>query len=321
MFDDLVFIAQISLKSSVAVMIAALGEIYAERSGVLNLGVEGMMLVGALTGFAVGLVTGNPYLALAGAMAAGGLLALLHGFFVITLRGNQVLSGLALTVLGVGLTSFLGRPLIDDTGLRLKAWAVPGLSKIPFFGDVFFNQNPLVYLALILVPLGSLILFRTTLGLKIRAVGEDAAAADAAGVGVSAIRYGCTVTGGLLAGLAGSYMSLAYTPGWKENMTAGQGWIAIGMVIFATWKPGRGVFRSLAFRRTDGPPVLFSSHGGGSTSGVCPAYAALSADHSGSGHRHPAREHQEDRRGPGGPGTAVLPGGLTRGRAVVSGQK
>ena len=247
MFDDLTFIAQISLKSSVAVMIAALGEIYAERSGVLNLGVEGMMLMGALTGFAVGLATGNPYLALAGAMAAGGLMALIHGFFVITLKGNQVLSGLALTVLGVGLSSFLGRPLIDDTGIRLKAWPVPGLSQIPFFGDVLFNQNPLVYLALILIPLGSLVLFRTTLGLKIRAVGEDAAAADAAGVGVSAIRYGCTVAGGMMAGLAGSYMSLAYTPGWKEHMTAGQGWIAIGMVIFATWKPGRAFFGALLF--------------------------------------------------------------------------
>ncbi|MFV0349924.1 MAG: ABC transporter permease [Halodesulfovibrio sp.] len=247
MLDDITFIAKIAMKSSVAVCFAALGEIYAERSGVLNLGVEGMMLMGALAGVAAGSATGNPVLATLGGMAVGGLLALLHAFFAITLRVNQTLSGLALTILGAGLSSFLGRAYIGKAALRMKVYVVPYLSDIPVIGNVFFKQTPLVYLAYILVPLGAWLLFRTRLGLKIRAVGEDAASADAVGVNVAAIRYGCTVFGGCMAGLGGAYLSLAYTPGWKENMTMGQGWIAIAMVIFATWYPFRAFLGALLF--------------------------------------------------------------------------
>jgi simple sugar transport system permease protein len=248
MMEDLAFIGQIAVKSSIAVLLATLGEIVAERSGVLNLGVEGMMLVGALCGVAAGVATGNPVIAAAAGALAGGLLALMHGFFAITLRVNQVLSGLALTILGMGMTSFVGRPLIGTPpGVRLRALPIPGLADIPIIGDILFRQSALAYLAYILVPLCWFILFRTGTGLKIRAAGEDAAAVDAAGINVNHIRYGCTFVGGLGAGLAGAYLSLSYTPGWKESMTGGQGWVAIAMVIFATWNPLRAVIGAFLF--------------------------------------------------------------------------
>jgi len=248
MIEDLAFIGQIAIKSSIAVLLATLGEIVTERSGVLNLGVEGMMLVGALCGVAAGVATGNPILAAAAGALAGGLLALMHGFFAITLQVNQVLSGLALTILGLGITSFLGRPLIGmRPGVRLQAVPIPSLADIPVIGDIFFRQSMLAYLAYLLVPLCWILLFRTGTGLKIRAAGEDAAAVDAAGINVARIRYLCTFVGGLGAGLAGAYLSLSYTPGWKESMTGGQGWVAIAMVIFATWNPLRAVIGAFLF--------------------------------------------------------------------------
>ena len=177
MMEDLAFIGQIAVKSSIAVLLATLGEIVAERSGILNLGVEGMMLVGALCGVAAGVATGNPVIAAAVGALAGGLLALVHGFFAITLRVNQVLSGLALTILGMGMTSFVGRPLIGTApGVRLRTLPIPGLADIPIVGDILFRQSALAYLAYILVPLCWFVLFRTGTGLKIRAAWEDAAA-------------------------------------------------------------------------------------------------------------------------------------------------
>lgn len=247
MIDDIVFISQITIKSSVGVLFAAIGEIFTERSGVLNLGVEGMMLAGALAGAAIGVAGGSPLAAISGGILAGGLLAMVHSFFAITLRANQTLSGLAIAILGIGLSSFLGRPIIGEVGIRLRAVAIPYLENIPVVGEIFFNQSVLVYLAYVLVPLSSYVLFNTRLGLKIRSVGEDAVSADAVGVNVIGIRYGCTLFGGMLAGLGGCYLSLAYTPGWKENMTAGQGWIAIAMVIFSLWSPYRAVFGALLF--------------------------------------------------------------------------
>ncbi|MFW5791813.1 MAG: ABC transporter permease [Desulfohalobiaceae bacterium] len=247
MISDLVFVAQIAIKSSVAVLLASVGEILAERSGVLNLGVEGMMLVGALAAAVTGILTGNPVLAICGGIGAGGIMALIHAVFAVTLRSNQVLSGLALTILGMGLTSFLGRPFIGKAAVRLKVLPVPGLSEIPIIGPVLFKQPAMAYAAYMVVPLTWYLLFRTRLGLKIRATGEDAASVDTAGISVARIRYGCTLAGGMLAGLAGSYLSLSYTPGWKDSMTSGQGWVAIAMVIFATWNPLRAVLGALLF--------------------------------------------------------------------------
>lgn len=247
MIDDVVFIAQISIKSSVAVLLATIGEIITERSGILNLGVEGMMIVGALAGFAVGFATQNPYAAVVAGALAGGMLSLIHAFFTIKLRSNQVLCGLALTILGVGLANFMGRPLIGESGVRIRAFAVPYLSDIPYLGEIFFQQSPYAYGAYILAPLAWYILFKTRFGLMLRAVGEDAASADAAGVNVGLTRTAAIFIGGLFSGLAGSYLSLSYTPGWKETMTGGQGWIAIAMVIFCTWNPLRAFWGALLF--------------------------------------------------------------------------
>lgn len=247
MIEDFVFISKIAMKSSVAVLFAALGEIYAERSGVLNLGVEGMMLIGALSAVVTGIATGNPWLGVAGGVIAAGLFSLIHAFFAITLRVDQTLSGIALTILGAGLASFLGRAYIGKAALRMKVWSVPYLQDIPIVGKIFFTHTPLVYVAYVLLPLSAYILFRTRTGLKIRAAGEDAGSADAMGVNVVLLRYLCTFFGGCMAGLGGAYLSIAYTPGWKEGMTMGQGWVAIAMVIFATWYPFRAFLGALLF--------------------------------------------------------------------------
>jgi len=245
--STLIFVLSITIQSSMAVLFASIGEVFTERSGVLNLGVEGMMLVGALSGFATAQATGSLALGVLGAMATGGLLALIHGAFTITLRANQVVCGLALVILGTGLASFLGRPLIGRVGVRFLPWPVPILSEVPVLGPVLFVQVPLVYLGYVLVPAAWFFLFHTRPGLNLRAVGENPAAADTAGIPVARTRYLWTAFGGALAGLAGAYLSLAYTPGWKENMTSGQGWIAIAMVIVGLWNPWRAALGALLF--------------------------------------------------------------------------
>jgi len=244
---SVVFILSIAVRSSMAVLFATIGEIFAERSGVLNLGVEGMMLMGALAGFVVTHATQDLLLGVAAAMAAGGLLALLFGVFAVTLRANQVVCGLALTILGAGLSSFLGRPVIGRMGPRFMPLSIPILSEVPILGPALFEQNAMVYAGYLLVPVAWFIVYRTRQGLNLRAAGENPAAADAAGLSVAGIRYGWTILGGMLAGLGGAYLSLSYSPGWKENMTAGQGWIAIAMVIFALWNPWRGALGAFLF--------------------------------------------------------------------------
>jgi general nucleoside transport system permease protein len=244
---SLIFILSIAIQSSTAVLFATIGEIFTERSGVLNLGVEGMMLMGALSGFAATYYSHSLFLGVLASMVVGGILALIQGFFTITLRANQVVCGLALAILGIGLSSFLGRPIIGRVAERCVAVPVPLLQEIPFAGPVFFNQNLFIYFSYLLVPCGWFFLYHTRPGLSLRSVGENPAAADTAGIPVIRIRYLWTIFGGSLAGLGGAYLSLSYTPGWKENMTSGQGWIAIAMVIFALWNPLRAVLGSLFF--------------------------------------------------------------------------
>lgn len=244
---DIALLGQIAVKSSIAVLFAALGETMAERSGVLNLGVEGMMLAGCLAGFVAGAATGDGMTGLLAAAAAGGALAFVHAFFSITLRSNQTLSGLAIALLGQGLASVFGRAYLGQNGVRISAYAIPYLSDVPVLGRMFFVQPWPAYLAYFFVLAFWLLLYRTRLGLAVRAAGEDADAADAAGVPVLRLRWLCTVLGGALAGMGGGYLSLAYTPGWKESMTAGQGWIALAMAIFAAWSPLRAFFAALFF--------------------------------------------------------------------------
>jgi len=223
------------------ILLATLGEIVTERSGVLNLGLEGLMLVGAMSAFGVAHVTGSAALGVLAGTAAGGLLAALHALVTVALRADQVVSGLALAFLGGGLAAVLGAPLVEvrqavDT---LPVVAIPGLSDLPLLGPVLFAQNVMVYLALALVPLVAAFLRYTRAGLHLLAVGEHPAAADSLGVRVGRVRAVAVVVGGLFAGLAGASLSLAVTPGWVDGMTAGQGWIAVALVIFARWDPWR----------------------------------------------------------------------------------
>ncbi len=220
-------------------LLAALGELVVERSGVLNLGVEGMMVMGAVCGFGAGYLTGSPSLGILAGVAAGVGLSLLFAFLTLTLVANQVATGLALTLLGLGLSGLIGESLVGQPGARLAKLDLPVLTDIPFLGPVVFGQDVLVYVSILLTIATAHVLFRTRLGLVIRAVGDSHDSAHALGYGVIAVRYGCVMFGGGCAGLAGAYLSLAYTPQWIENMTAGRGWIALALVVFASWRPGR----------------------------------------------------------------------------------
>ncbi len=231
-------------------LFAAIGEIFSERAGVLNLGVEGMMLIGAVAGFATGVATGNPWLGVLVAMAAGGLLSLVHGVMTIHLRADQVVSGLALTFLGTGLARVLGESVSGASNTELiPLLTIPVLSAIPLIGPIFFtDQRALVYVGYLLVPIAWYWINRTRPGLHLRAVGEYPAAADAQGIGVYRIRYAYVFVGGMLAGLAGATITLAISPGWFGDQTVnGRGWIAIGLVIFAQWNPLRAAFGALLF--------------------------------------------------------------------------
>jgi simple sugar transport system permease protein len=241
--------------SGTILLFAAIGEIFTERAGVINLGIEGMMFVGALAGFKVGIETGNPWLGLVLAMAAGGTLALLHGIVSIHFQADQIVSGLSLTFLGTGVALVLGEGLSGaGGGALLPVLTIPLVSAIPFVGKVFFSdQSVLVYVGYLLVPAAWFWINHTRPGLHLRAVGEYPTAADSLGINVYRLRYVYVVFGGMLAGLAGATISMAITPGWFANQTtSGQGWIAVGLVIFAQWSPFRaliGAFLIATIRR------------------------------------------------------------------------
>ncbi len=265
--DSVIIILQAGVASGTVLLFATIGELFSERSGVLNLGVEGMMLIGAMSAFSVAVKTGNPWLGVLVAMIAAGLLSQIHAFITIKLQADQVVSGLALTFLGAGISLVLGEGLSKaGTVSLLPKFSIPLLSQIPILGPIFFtNQSILVYVGYLLVPLAWFYINRTRPGMHLRAVGEYPAAADALGINVFRLRYFYVFVGGLLAGLAGATISLAVAPGWfSELTTAGQGWIAVGLVIFAQWDPLRAAFGAYAFgalRRLildiQGPVTLF----------------------------------------------------------------
>ncbi len=227
---------------------ASVGEVVAERSGILNLGVEGMMLFGAVTGYMSAYYTGNPYYAILVAALGGAVLSLLHAFVCITLRADQIVSGLALTIFGMGFSAFIGRPMVGQTlPETLTRLPIPGLVDIPYVGFVLFNHNILVYAGYLLVPLVWFWLFRTRWGLHGRAVGESPEAAAASGISVPFYRYLHTLFGGACAGVAGAHLAVAVSPSWVEGMTAGRGWIAIALVVFASWEPIRAMLGAFLF--------------------------------------------------------------------------
>lgn len=228
-------------------LLAGLGELLTERSGVLNLGVEGMMLMGAVTGFFVSQsIHADPMLALViavlAAAAAGAAMALIHAFLAVTVRVNQIVSGLALTIFAgiVGLSSYLGKVwgIGGQHGIhQFTRVNLLGLQDVPVLGPILFHQDALVYLSWVLALVTSLYLFRTRIGLYVRAVGESPRTADAMGINVTVYRYAHTIVGGALAGIGGAYFTLAIAPIWTDGLTAGDGWIAIALVIFAFWRP------------------------------------------------------------------------------------
>ena len=233
-------------------LFATLGEIITEKAGNLNLGVEGMMLMGAVVGFTTSLATSSPVLSIAGAMLAGACGALIYAFLTVSLRTNQTVTGLALTIFGTGFASFAGQNLM---GLRVPAAvnaffqpvAIPGLSKIPILGSILFSQNVFVYAGYVLCIILGLYLNHTHPGLNLRMVGENPAAADAAGISITKYKYIHILAGGALCGLSGAYLSLAYIPNWQENVSAGRGWIAVALVIFCAWSPYRTLFSAYLF--------------------------------------------------------------------------
>ncbi|MGI8962885.1 MAG: ABC transporter permease [Thermomicrobiales bacterium] len=229
-----------AMMSGSAILYAALGEVLAERAGVLNLGVEGMMLMGALGGFAMCYWTGSAELGVLGAIVVGGAMAAIHAVLTVSFRANQVVSGLALTIFGGGLSAYLGASLVGKPAPdRFSRIDIPLLGDIPEIGSILFHQNALVYLAYVLVPLLWWFVFRTRPGLNLRAIGESPATADAMGLNIARQRYVYVIAGGGFAGLGGAVISLATNPGWAENVTAGRGWIAVALVIFGTWNPAR----------------------------------------------------------------------------------
>jgi simple sugar transport system permease protein len=214
---------QASVRAGSPLLAGTLGEIYTERSGVLNLGLEGIMLMGAVSAFAVSQATGNVWLGVFAAGLVGAAVSLIHGLLCITFKANQYVSGLALTMLGSGLSSLIGLKYIGIRGLSLR--------------PILFGFDPLVFIFILMVPLSWLVLFKTKYGIIIRSVGENPAAADVQGVNIDLVRYLCTLLGGVLIGLSGAYLSVSYIPSWTQNMTSGRGWIVLALTIFASWDP------------------------------------------------------------------------------------
>jgi ABC-type uncharacterized transport system permease subunit len=227
------------ITAATPLVLASLGELVTERAGVLNLGVEGMMVMGAVLAFAVTQTTGSPYFGILAGIACGAVFSLLFGFLTLTLVANQVATGLALTILGLGVSGQIGEPYVGMSGIKLQPIAIPLLADIPFLGPLLFKQDLIFYLSIALIAGVHWFLFSSRAGLKVRAIGDNHASAHALGINVIRTRYLAVMFGGACAGLAGAQLSLVYTPQWVENMSAGRGWIALALVVFASWRPWR----------------------------------------------------------------------------------
>ncbi len=233
--------------ASVPLIFAAIGELVVERSGVLNLGVEGMMIVGALLGFVVQFHTGSPFIAVLAALLGGMAIASIFAFLTQFLLTNQVATGLALTLFGLGFSAFVGRGYTEETIQLITSTHIPVLSDIPIVGPLLFSYNPLVYLAFFMVYLVWWFLFKTKQGLILRSIGDNHDAAHAIGHKVIRYRVIEILFGGAMAGIGGAFLSLVQVPIWGEDMTAGRGWIALGLVVFSSWQPFRVILGAIIF--------------------------------------------------------------------------
>lgn len=230
-----------AVRGGTSILFAALGETIAERSGVINLGTEGSLLAGCLAAYAGTSVSGNPWVGVLCGAAAGGALALVHALMVVKFRTNQLATGLVVLFLGLGLTSLFGVAYVSKVINNFTPWNVPGLSHIPWIGQVFFRHDPLVYVSYVLAPLTWLVLTRTRVGLLVRAAGERPEVLETYGYDPALVRIGAVVVGGMFAGIGGAHLSTAYANAWFENMSNGRGFIAVALVIFAAWHPLKAV--------------------------------------------------------------------------------
>ena len=244
---DLLPITLTVITASTPLLLAATGELITEKSGVLNLGVEGMMLIGAIAAFATAVTTGSVLLAILVGAFSGAAVAGVFGVLTLTFLANQVATGLALTIFGIGLSALIGTNFVGVALEPLPKLNIDGLSTIPVIGKILFGQDVLVYLSLVMITGVAYFLARTRQGLILKAVGESPDSAHSLGYSVLTIRYMAVLFGGLMSGLGGAYLSLAYTPLWAENMTAGRGWIALALVVFGTWRAGRVAFGAYLF--------------------------------------------------------------------------
>ena len=245
--DSIALLLAATLNAGTVLAFAALGLLINERAGIVNLGAEGMMLVAAIAGFAVGVSTGNDWLAFAAGAAAGAALAAAFGVLVIWLNTNQYATGLALSLFGAGFSAFIGIGFTQQKLPERSHFAIPGLADIPFVGPALFHQHPMVYLAIALTFGLAWFLYRSRAGLVLRAVGESPESAHALGYPVRRIRLLAVVVGGALCGVSGAYISIVYTPLWVEGMVAGKGWIALALTTFATWRPARVLLGAYLF--------------------------------------------------------------------------
>ena len=245
--ETVIAILAAAIAAGTPLVFAALGELVTVKSGVLNLGVEGMMLVGAVAGFAATAASGNPWLGILAGMVAGAAMALVFAALALQLMANQVAAGLALTLFGVGLSAFVGKPLESVALGSQQPWAIPLLADLPVLGPVLFRHHLLVYLSWALFVALSWFLYRSRAGLVLRSIGESPESAHAIGYRVIAIRYLATLFGGAMAGVGGAYLAEFYTPMWVEGLVAGRGWIALALVVFATWRPGRVLLGAYLF--------------------------------------------------------------------------
>ncbi|MCG8338253.1 MAG: ABC transporter permease [Proteobacteria bacterium] len=245
--DTIISIFIAAIAAGTPLVYASLGELITEKSGVLNLGVEGMMLVGAVTAFIVKAKTASLLLAVLGGMAAAALMALIFAFITITLMANQVATGLALTIFGIGLSAFIG---LEYTSIALEALPkvhFPLLSDIPILGRLVFSFDVLIYFSFILFAGLNWFLYKSRPGLILRAVGESPQSGHALGFSVNTIRYLSVLFGGAMVGIGGAYLAIAYTPMWVEGMTSGRGWVALALVVFSTWRPARVIVGAYLF--------------------------------------------------------------------------
>ena len=258
MSDSLTFVTDYlsaSLRLAVPLAFAALGGLYSERSGVLNIGLEGLLLTGAFVSAAIVFYTGNVALAALAAGIVGGLVGLLHAFLCVTLRVDQLVSGLAINLSAAGLTAFLSRLVFTSKTAQplpgMEAIAIPGLKNIPVLGSLLFAQDPIVYFLFLLVPFSTYFLFKTSLGLTLRAVGESPKAAETAGISVALVRYLSVMVSGCLAAFGGAYLVLVHVKFFMEDISAGKGFIALAALIFGRWHPVNTVFACLLFGATE----------------------------------------------------------------------